>query len=158
MQSFHNEKLLPTIIIRHRKENLKKCSLRGLESRPDLRFITYPMCELPDLSGYVLLAVDAPALHDADPSCGLLLLDATWRYAEKMQRYVISNQEVAFRSLPDRWRTAYPRRQEDCPVPDRGLASVEALYAAYETLGRDTKGLLERYHWKDEFLRINFPV
>ena len=155
MQSFHNEKFLPTIIIRHRKENLKKCSLRGLESREDLRFLTYPGCELPDLSGYVLLAVDAPPLQDADSGCGLLLLDGTWRYAEKMQIYVVSNQDVTFRSLPDNWRTAYPRRQEDCPAPDRGLASVEALYAAHHILGRDTQGLLEGYYWKDEFLRLN---
>jgi pre-rRNA-processing protein TSR3 len=155
MQSFHDEKFLPTIVIRHRKENLKKCSLRGLEFRQDFRFFTYPACELPDLSRYVLLTLDAPSLTVADSGSGLLLLDGTWRYTEKMQRYVLSRQKVVFRSLPDRWRTAYPRRQTDCPAPDRGLASVEALYAAYDILGRDTKSLLDGYHWKEDFLGIN---
>jgi len=35
------------------------------------------------------------------------------------------------------------------------LASIEALYAAYRLLGRDTNGLLDHYRWADEFLRLN---
>jgi pre-rRNA-processing protein TSR3 len=57
-----------------------------------------------------------------------------------------------YRSLPSHYKTAYPRRQLDCPDPERGLASIEALYAAYSILGRSTDGLLDRYHWKEEFL------
>jgi ribosome biogenesis protein Tsr3 len=39
--------------------------------------------------------------------------------------------------------------------PDNGLASVEALYLAYHILGRPTDGLLDQYHWGEEFLRLN---
>ena len=155
MQPFHSDPFPKTIIIRHRKENLKKCSLRGLEGREDLLFLTYPGCSLPDLSHYVMLSVDAPPLSAADARSGLLLLDATWRYAEKMLRHVLSEAVVVERSLPAGWVTAYPRRQDDCPDPGRGLASVEALYAAYSTLGRDPRGLLDGYYWKEAFLAAN---
>jgi pre-rRNA-processing protein TSR3 len=48
-------RFLPTIILRHKKENLKKCSLRGLEPREDLRFFTYPHKMDFSLDGYVML-------------------------------------------------------------------------------------------------------
>jgi len=146
---------LPTIIWRHRKENLKKCSLRGLESRADMRFFRYPDQPLPDLSGYILLALDAPPLSEADAARGLFLIDATWRYAKVMAKQLPDPETMAKRSLPSHWRTAYPRKQEDCADPERGLASVEALFAAYRLLGRDCSGLLENYFWRENFLQLN---
>lgn len=140
----------PTIILRHRRENLKKCSLSGLEAREDMCFFTYPKESLPDVTGYVLLALGAPILSKADAGQGLLLIDATWRYAAQMRRVVPEG--IIERSLPSHYRTAYPRRQEDCPDPSQGLASIEALYIAYSILGRRTEGLLDRYYWKDCFL------
>jgi pre-rRNA-processing protein TSR3 len=147
MQSFP-----PTHIIRHRRENLKKCSLRGLENRPDFCFSSYPEPSLPNLTGYVMLAIDGPPLKAEDASRGLLILDGTWRYAEKMRRFVEKRLIIEIRSIPNGIRTAYPRRQEDCPLPDEGLASIEAIYISYLILGRDTKGLMDHYYWKDAFL------
>lgn len=145
--------LPPTIILRHRRENLKKCSLRGLETREDIRFFSYPKGSLPLLDGYIMLSLEGPLLSREDSGRGLFLLDATWRYAEVMQRYVLKDQPALInRSLPAHVRTAYPRRQEDCADPERGLASVEALYVAYLLMGRDANGLLDGYHWKDQFL------
>jgi pre-rRNA-processing protein TSR3 len=132
---------------------LKKCSLTGLESRPHLRFFTYPVDELPDLSGYLLLKVGAPPLSLADSVRGLLLIDATWRLAEKMEKSLPQTLEA--RSLPNGFRTAYPRRQTGCPDAAAGLASVEALYIAHLLLGRPTEGLLDHYHWKEQFLLIS---
>jgi len=126
-----------------------------LESREDFRFFTYPKQELPHLENYVLLTLDAPELSEKDDDCGLLILDGTWRYAEKMYQQVTGKQEFIRRSLPKGWKTAYPRRQEDCPDPEQGLASVEAIYAAYSVLGRDTAGLLDYYYWKENFLNKN---
>lgn len=143
----------PTIVLRHRRENLKKCSLRGLEEREDFRFIPYPTPTLPDLSHYVMLAIDAPPLSLADASSGLFVIDATWRYAEKMLSFVDSRVVIERRSIPSHYRTAYPRRQDDCPFPDQGLATIEAIYIAYEILGRDVTGLLDGYHWKQQFLK-----
>lgn len=133
----------PTIIWRHRKENLKKCSLRGLEKRADLRFYKYPTQELPPLEGYLLLAVDAPVLTREDAESGLVLLDGTWRYVEKMAGQLPPMKKRSLPPVP----TAYPRRQDE----ERGLASVEALFLAHHILGRPTEGLLDHYLWKDKF-------
>ena len=146
---------LPTIILRHRKENLKKCTLRALEDRPDFRFFTYPYDSLPDLSSYVLLTLDAPPLTAADRNKGLFLIDGTWRYAALMEKQLPKPQVFEKRSLPAIFQTAYPRRQEDCPQPAQGLASIEALYAAYHLLDRSTEGLLDHFYWKEAFLKQN---
>lgn len=146
---------MKTIIWRHRRENLKKCSLRGLERREELSFYTYPNEPLPSLDGFLLLTIDAPPLTRADSHFGLLLLDGTWRYAERMERQLPPCER---RSLPPISQTAYPRRQEECPDPSRGLASVEALYLAYSILGWDVEGLLDHYHWREEFLSLTFSV
>ena len=136
----------PTIILRHRKENLKKCSLRGLENRPDMHFFTYPLeSPQPNLESYVVLAVDAPPLTGEDKDKGIFLIDGTWRYAEKMLQSL--HRPLPLRSLPE-VATAYPRRQE----VKQGLASIEALYLAYKILGRDPEELLDDYYWKEGFL------
>jgi pre-rRNA-processing protein TSR3 len=146
----------PTIILRHRRENLKKCSLMGLESRKDMIFLTYPTSPLPDLKGYCVLSLDAPELSLDDAHLGLFLIDGTWRYAAKMAKSLTP--PFTCRSLPA-VRTAYPRRQLDCSDPQRGLASVEALYLAYSILGRNTEGILDHYHWKNMFkTNLDIPL
>lgn len=136
----------PTIILRHRKENLKKCSLKGIESRTDMIFYTYPWkVPQPCLANYIVLALEAPPLTREDADKGIFLIDGTWRYAEKMLQTLKG--PFQRRSLPLK-STAYPRRQDDA----RGLASIEALYLAYLILDRDSKGLLDHYLWKDRFL------
>jgi pre-rRNA-processing protein TSR3 len=144
---------LKTIILRHRRENLRKCSLRGLEEHPDLLFYTYPIHPLPLLSGYIILEVGAPPLTIADQEYGLLLIDGTWRLAETMRKSI--SQPMLARSLPSGFKTAYPRKQTGCPDPESGLASVEALYLAHKILKRSTEGLLNHYYWEKTFLDIN---
>ena len=143
----------PTLVLRHRRENLKKCSLTGLETRPDFLFLTYPKDPLPSLSSYLLLKVGAPPLTALDRDKGLFLIDATWKLADKMEKSLPHALEA--RSLPSHYRTAYPRRQTDCPDPERGLSSLEALFLAYQILTRDTTGLLHNYHWQSLFLSLN---
>lgn len=146
---------LPTIILRHKRENLKKCSLRGLEGKCGFQFFSYPDPILPELNGYFLLSMEGKPVSREDAACGLFILDGTWRYAERMFLNVPILKTLPTRSLPPDLRTAYPRRQEDCEEPDRGLASIEAIYAAYRLMGRDTTELLDYYHWKQEFLEKN---
>ncbi len=146
----------PTIILRHRKENLAKCSLRGLETREDLLFLTYPKHPLPPMEHYMILSMEGEELSEKDRDYGLFLIDGTWNYAEVMYRYATSKQTFIHRTLPKTIQTAYPRRQTGCDEPDRGLATVEALYMAYTVLGKDPSGLLELYHWKEAFLTKNF--
>lgn len=148
---------LPTIIIRHNRENLKKCSLRGLERSCDFQFYSYPDCALEPsgLENYVLLDVEGEPLTQKDHDSGLILVDATWRLAEKMVRCIPALAHVQKRSIPSGFKTAYPRRQDDCPDPEAGLASIEALYIAYFFMGRSCDALLDTYYWKDKFLEIN---
>jgi pre-rRNA-processing protein TSR3 len=143
-----------TIILRHRKENLKKCSLRGLETREDMHFLTYPKDPIPLLETGILLDLDAPPLTEKDVH-PLFLIDGTWKYAAVMARQIPQETHWIRRSLPSHFKTAYPRKQTDCSDPTRGLASVEALFIAYHILGRNTAGLLDHYHWKTEFLSLN---
>lgn len=146
-------RFLPTIILRHRKENLKKCSLRGLETREDLCFLTYPLDPMPILKEQIILVMDAPPLTQNDQGHGLFLIDGTWKYAEVMQRQVQG--QYIERSIPLHFRTSYPRKQTGCADPNRGLASVEALFIAYHILGYNTEGLLDYYYWKKPFLKLN---
>jgi pre-rRNA-processing protein TSR3 len=149
------KELTATLILRHRRENVKKCSLRGLENRQDTSFFSYPIQQLPNLSGYILLGMDAPELSHEDKDKGIFLIDATWRYALKMFHQVPNHASLTIRSIPSCFVTAYPRRQDDCPDPSKGLASIEALYIAYLILGRDPSGLLDSYHWREKFLEMN---
>jgi pre-rRNA-processing protein TSR3 len=141
----------PTVVVRHPKENPRKCSILPLKGRADLVFLPYPPRVMPALEGYVRLAAEGPDLSPADAACGLLLLDGSWRSAGQMTR--------AFADVPPRalrgWRTAYPRTAKLGTDPGNSLASVEALFAAYHILGRPTEGLLDHYHWAEQFLRLN---
>src|ERR1700687_3116678 len=139
----------PTIVVRHPKENPRKCSILPLEGRKDLIFLNYPLKNLFPFENYLRLAADGPELALADANAGLLLLDGSWRWVKAMTR---DFQYVPPRSLQG-YRTAYPRTSKQGTDPDNGLATVEALFLAYHILGRPTEGLLDHYHWAEEFLR-----
>jgi pre-rRNA-processing protein TSR3 len=146
----------PTFIWRHKRERLSKCSLQGLEQREDMKFFRYPDESLPPLFSHILLTLDAPPLTSADSNYGLLLLDGTWRYASRMQEQLPAH--LLRRSIPCEFLTAYPRVQTGCTDPRRGLASLEALYAAYFIMGRPLEGLLDHYYWRERFLQLNARV
>ena len=142
-----------TLVLRHCKENLKKCSLLGLESDPNFLFFTYPK-QIPEgLKSTILLTIDAPLLTPEDAKFDLFLIDGTWRYAATMQEQVLKkNPKLILRTLPP-IHTAYPRKQTLCSDPERGLASIEALYLAHKLTNRPYEHLLDRYYWKEQFLR-----
>jgi pre-rRNA-processing protein TSR3 len=140
-----------TIIVRHPKENPRKCSIMPLKGRADMLFLGYPVSRPPSLEGYVRLAADGPQLSAADGDRGVLLIDGSWRWADAMT--------AEFAHVPPRSlhgvHTAYPRVSKLGTDPGNGLASIEALYMAYLILGRSTEGLLDRYRWAREFLALN---
>jgi pre-rRNA-processing protein TSR3 len=142
---------LPTIIVRSSRENPRKCSVLPLKERPDILFYVYPPKGLPALGEYVRLAAEGEELSAHDRDKGILLIDASWRWAGVINR--------AFLHVPPRalrgFQTAYPRRSKQGTDPAHGLASVEALYLAYHVLHRSTAGLLDHYRWGEEFLKIN---
>ncbi|HLQ38324.1 MAG TPA: hypothetical protein VK348_11005 [Planctomycetota bacterium] len=141
---------IPTTVIRHVKERLSKCSLRHLHGRPELLFLRAKPGFSFDATGFTLLVVDAPVLTPADAGRPLLLLDSTWRWLPQLAACVRG--APVPRSIPPGVRTAYPRSSKLWPDPERGLASVEALYVARRLLGDDDPSLLAGYHWQQEFL------
>jgi len=140
-----------TIIVRHPKENPKKCSVLPLKGRPDILFLYYPVKAPLHLGEYVRLSAEGPPLTLEDGEHGILLLDGSWRWAGAMTQ---DFEQVAPRSLKG-YQTAYPRVSKLGTDPDNGLASIEALFLAHHILGRPTRGMLDHYHWADAFLQLN---
>ena len=143
---------MKTLIIRHRRENRKKCTLTPLEKRSDFTFLPYPNTPAFDPTNCVLLDFEGPLLSKREAKKTLVVIDSLWRYVPKIKAILPKMHSC---SLPA-FKTAYPRKQEDCLDPTRGMASIEAIYVAYTLLGWDTTGLLDHYHFREEFLKNNF--
>ncbi|MEZ6060131.1 MAG: hypothetical protein R3C19_07210 [Planctomycetaceae bacterium] len=141
----------PTVIVVHPRERRSKCSVEPLRGRDDFRFFTFPEKITLPLNNYVRLGLDGPELKPDDAARGLLLLDGTWRLAQRMEPFF---RHVPVRSLPPT-KTAYPRVSKKYADPAEGLATIEALYAALRIMQRPLHGLLDTYYWKDEFLTRN---
>lgn len=140
----------PTLIVVHPRERRAKCTVRPLRGLPGFEFRRFPLRQpIPD--GYVRLGLGGPLLTSDDADRGLLVLDGTWRWAGRMEADL---DEIPVRSLPP-LHTAYPRSSKVFDDPEGGLATVEAVYAALVILGRSTEGVLDHYHWREEFLRSN---
>jgi pre-rRNA-processing protein TSR3 len=141
----------PTVVVRSPRENPKKCTIYPLKERADFMFLGYPVDRKPDLSDYIRLAAEGPPLSAADSDRGILLIDASWRWATRMTHEFLS---VPPRSLSG-YQTAYPRVSKQGTDPANGLASIEALFLVYHILGRPTEGLLAHYRWAETFLKLN---
>jgi pre-rRNA-processing protein TSR3 len=144
----------PTIFVIHPREKRSKCTLEPLRGKPGFVFWKFPKVGPEPLTGYVRLGLDGPPLGPADAPGGLLVLDGTWRLAERMESQFTS---IPVRSLPV-WQTAYPRVSKLFEDPGAGLATIEALFVAYHVMGRETSGLLDGYLWGAEFLQRNAGV
>ncbi len=143
----------PVRLVRHYRENRRKCTLEALVGREGFVFERFRPddlieCEVP----HICLEVEAPVLAPSDSGPPLLLLDATWRHLETMRAALRG--PVLPRSLPPDLPTAYPRRSKLFDDPARGLASIEALYAALRLLGHRDDSLLADYRWGRTFLRL----
>jgi len=150
-------KNLPNIVvIRHPRENLKKCSLRFLHGRENFTFLKAHDKFSFDASGHILLEIDAPVISPADLGKPILLLDSTWALLPKIKAKLTGNPIP--RSLPSTIKTAYPRQSKVFTDPDCGLATLEALYCALLLMGINDPSLLDYYHFKDQFLNGLSPL
>lgn len=135
----------------HPKERRSKCTVEPLRGKSDFVFWKFPHGGTEPLENYVRLGIGGPLLSPADADRGLLVLDGTWRLAKRM---LPDFQHLPVRTLPA-WQSAYPRTSKLFEDPASGLSTIEAIFAAFHILGRPTAGLLDAYHWRDEFLRLN---
>lgn len=141
----------PTVIVIHPRERRSKCSVEPLRGQKDFVFWRFPERGPEPIDGYIRLGMDGPELSADDAAHGLLVLDGTWRLAQKMEPFF---DELPVRTLPA-WRTAYPRVSKVFNDPMEGLATIEAIFAAHAILGKDTSGLLDSYYWAEQFLALN---
>ncbi len=143
--------MCPVSVIRHQKERRSKCSLTALEEREDITFYKANQGWSFDVTGFTVLALNAPELSVADAGRPLLLLDSTWRLLPQLQTHLYGC--AVSRTLPA-VDTAYPRVSKLTKDPFGGLASIEALYLAKLVLGERDDSLLESYYWREEFWDI----
>jgi pre-rRNA-processing protein TSR3 len=140
------------LILRDPRESAAKCSLTPLRGQPRIRFERWEPQRRFDVGRRLLLHPDGPPLARADAGIDLLLIDCAWRRLPRLLASV--DGELLPRSLPP-LATAYPRRSKLFEDPARGLASVEALYAALALLGEPRPELLAAYRWREDFLAAN---
>ena len=143
---------MDVLILRDPHESLAKCSLTPLRGLPGVRFVDYHGRRRLAAGERVLLHPDGEELSPADRGRDLLLIDCSWRRVERCLRTV--DGVLHPRRLPP-FVTAYPRRSKTFPDPERGLASVEALYLAALLLGAPRPDFLREYRWREAFLAAN---
>jgi pre-rRNA-processing protein TSR3 len=140
------------LILRDPREAKAKCSLTPLRGMPGVRFIEFDRERRVAVGERILLHPDGEELGERDRGLDLLLIDCAWRRVPQLLASVDGTLHA--RCLPP-LATAYPRRSKLFEDPERGLASVEALYAATVLLGERRPELLAGYRWRDAFLAAN---
>ncbi|MCK6448084.1 MAG: DUF367 domain-containing protein [Planctomycetes bacterium] len=143
---------LDILIVRDPRESAQKCSLVPLEGFPGIRVVRYRRGLDLEVGTRVLLDPEGEEIGPADRGLGLLVLDSSWRHLPALRRVVRG--DLRPRRLPP-LATAYPRKSKVFSDPERGLASIEALYAAIALLDRPRPELLTHYRWASEFLERN---
>jgi pre-rRNA-processing protein TSR3 len=144
--------VIDVLIVRDPREAAAKCSLTPLRGLPGIRFVSYDPDRRVDAGRRIRLDPDGEPLGPGDRGLPLLVVDCAWRRVPALLATI--DGELLPRRLPP-LATAYPRRSKLFSDPERGLASVEALYAASLLLGSPRPELLERYRWAREFLERN---
>ncbi len=143
---------LDVLILRDPRESTKKCSLTPLRGVPGVRFVTHDKDRRLDARGRILLHPDGEPIRNSDAGYGLLLLDCAWRRVPELLAQV--DGDPPRRSLPP-LATAYPRKSRTFADPERGLASIEAIYAALALQGDFRPEILDGYRWAAPFLAAN---
>lgn len=143
---------LDVLILRDPRESTRKCSLTPLRGMAGVHFVRFDRDRRVDAGGRILLHPDGDELSARDRGKGLVLLDCAWRRVPELLATVDGDPQR--RRLPH-LATAYPRKSRVFEDPQRGLASIEALYAALALLGEPRRELLEGYRWGGEFLSRN---
>lgn len=144
-----------------KRENKKQCTIHPLRERPDfhLRYFDTGTELLPPLAGDVLLHVDGEPLDEfarRRPEVGrIATIDCTWkRLGPVLKRLPLPLPALV--KIPASFVTAYPRRSKIPGLdPDGGLATIEALFIAAAFFGVWDETLLEKFHFKKEFLALN---
>lgn len=147
-------------ILMDKRENPRKCTIAPLKDRKDFSVRYFAKNNpIPAFQADCLLHVDGEDLSSLPRNQlrSLALIDCTWRKVHgALQR--TANPLPRLVRIPDGFATAYPRRNKEGNDPEAGLATIEALFIAAAFLGFWDETLLEKYYFKDEFLKKNEPL
>lgn len=145
-------------ILMDKKENPKKCTIHPIKSREDFRVRYFSKNQkIAAFQADCLLHINGQCLskfHEKFTSIGLI--DCTWRKVHG----VLQRLEKPFPTLvkiPENFLTAYPRKNQEGKDPSGGLATIEALFIASAFNKQWDETLLDKYHFKKQFLEINIP-
>ena len=148
-------------ILMDRFENPRKCTILPQKERPDFH-IRYFRGQAPiaAFQSQYLLHVEGDDLatiknHLAkEAASSIALIDCNWRKVQGALARVMPPMPKLVK-IPDGFQTAYPRRNKEGKDPEAGLATIEALFIAAAFFGHWDESLLDKYHFKNDFLRIN---
>jgi pre-rRNA-processing protein TSR3 len=144
-------------ILMDRKENPRKCTILPQKERGDfkIRYFGGPKPIDPFVAD-CLLHIDGEDLATMERgSCrSVALIDCNWKKVAGALQKVVRPLPRLVR-IPSGFLTAYPRRNAEGKDPEAGLATIEALFIAAAFLGTWDETLLDKYHFKTEFLALN---
>lgn len=144
-------------ILMDRKENPRKCTIHPLRERPDFHVRYFG--SRPTIARFetdCLLHIDGEDLSKIDHHDihSLGLIDCTWKKVPGcLQR--LEKPFPRLVRIPEGFVTAYPRRNAEGKDPEAGLATIEALFIAAAFLGTWDETLLDKYYFKEAFLKLN---
>ncbi|HEY8278050.1 MAG TPA: hypothetical protein VIH99_00410 [Bdellovibrionota bacterium] len=147
-------------ILMDRKENPRKCTILPQKERQDfaIRYFAGPR-PIPAFQSDCLLHIDGEDLSQVDKGTyeSVGLIDCNWKKVAGALQKVVRPLPKLVR-IPEGFETAYPRKNAEGKDPDGGLATIEALFIAGAFLGKWDESLLDKYHFKNEFLKLNEPL
>jgi pre-rRNA-processing protein TSR3 len=149
-------------ILVDRTESPNKCSILPLAYREDFRIVRFDRrYPIGALTGNLLLHPDGVPLDEwmREPGRGadaavLSAVDCNWKRLTRILARIAGPLPPLVR-IPDGFETAYLRRNKRNLDPDRGLATIEALFVAAAFLGKWDESLLKEFATGGEFLAIN---
>jgi pre-rRNA-processing protein TSR3 len=138
-------------------ENPRKCTIAPMKGREDFQLRYFSGNKpIAAFQADCLLHVNGEDLADIprDSLRSLALIDCTWRKVQPAMSRVEKPLPKLVR-IPEGFVTAYPRRNKAGLDPDAGLATIEALFIAAAFIGFWDETLLDKYHFKNQFLTLN---
>ncbi len=164
-------------ILIDKRENKKQCSIYPLKEREDFHLCYFDRgtSPLPPLTADVFLHVDGISLDEwknnrrEDTSrpgvsylganslgvSSLAVIDCTWKRVDPTVRRIEGNLPTLVK-IPPTFVTSYPRKSKQEGLdPDGGLATIEAIFIAAAFLGTWDESLLDKYHFRQDFLGWN---
>jgi pre-rRNA-processing protein TSR3 len=153
----HGSMALRFEILMDRKENPRKCTILPQKERGDfrIRYFGGPK-PVPAFESDCLLHIDGECLSKVNRGAlgSVALIDCNWKKVAGALRKVAPPLPRLVR-IPEGFETAYPRRNAEGKDPEGGLATIEALFIAAAFLGTWDETILDKFHFKNDFLARN---